>query len=99
MNLTWEVEFVPAAHDTDSSSTNTDSHSKLGSSSTAAQVNVTNMSVDVEPPRAFQIFYCEMQNYGPQRCRVKLVNGTAAEVSQEDNQNEEENQEVHDPLR
>ncbi|EDV31473.1 uncharacterized protein Dana_GF15375, isoform A [Drosophila ananassae] len=98
VNLTWEVEFVPAAHDTDSSSTNTDSHSKSGSSSTTGQVNVTNMSVDVEPPRAFQIFYCEMQNYGPQRCRVKLVNGTAAAVSQEESQNEEENQELHDPL-
>ncbi|XP_016994338.2 uncharacterized protein [Drosophila takahashii] len=89
VNLTWEVEFVPSAHDTDSSpNSNSDSNSRAG------QVNATNMSGDVEPPRAlaFQIFYCEMQNYGPQRCRVKLVNGTTAEVSQEDNEDE------HDPL-
>ncbi|XP_052853188.1 uncharacterized protein LOC128262746 [Drosophila gunungcola] len=92
VNLTWEVEFVPTAHDTDSSP-NSGSH--FGSSnSRAGQVNATNMSGDVEPPRAlaFQIFYCEMQNYGPQRCRVKLVNGTTAEKSQEDQEEE------HDPL-
>lgn len=61
------------------------------------------MSVDVEPPRAlaFQIFYCEMQNYGPQRCRVKLVNGTAAEVSLEAKEQQglgQEPKEEHDPL-
>ncbi|KAH8412558.1 hypothetical protein KR009_002988, partial [Drosophila setifemur] len=103
VNLTWEVEFVPAAHDTDSSSSTSSSTSPISSSSagskssassSANQVNVTNMSVEVEPPRAFQIFYCEMQNYGPQRCRVKLVNGTTAEVSHEENANREE----HDPL-
>ncbi|XP_043063885.1 uncharacterized protein LOC108098295 [Drosophila ficusphila] len=89
VNLTWEVEFVPSAHDTDSSRPN----------SRTGQVNATNMSGgDVEPPRAlaFQIFYCEMQNYGPQRCRVKLVNGTTAEVvSHED---KEQQQQQQDPL-
>ncbi|EDX05609.1 uncharacterized protein LOC6732920 [Drosophila simulans] len=90
VNLTWEVEFVPSAHDTDSSP---------NSSSRADQVNATNMSGDVEPPRdlAFQIFYCEMQNYGPQRCRVKLVNGTTAEVSQEENEKATDQQEEHEP--
>uniref|UniRef100_A0A6P4EV79 Uncharacterized protein LOC108044492 n=1 Tax=Drosophila rhopaloa TaxID=1041015 RepID=A0A6P4EV79_DRORH len=98
VNLTWEVEFVPTAHDTDSSP---NSSSSSNSNSRAGQVNATNMSGDVEPPRAlaFQIFYCEMQNYGPQRCRVKLVNGTTAAVSQEDlEEKEKEQQDEHDPL-
>lgn len=70
MNLTWEVEFVTSAHDTDT---------QLNASGVAAADDgVTNMKL--EPPKAFQIFYCEMQNYGPQRCRVKLVNGSAAQL-------------------
>ncbi|XP_020806478.1 uncharacterized protein LOC110182719 [Drosophila serrata] len=91
VNLTWEVEFVPSAHDTDSSG---------GSSSSSSSSSTTNMSGNVEPPRAlaFQIFYCEMQNYGPQRCRVKLVNGTAAEVSLEEKEEQGQDQEEHDPL-
>ncbi|XP_017082548.2 uncharacterized protein LOC108115553 [Drosophila eugracilis] len=95
VNLTWEVEFVPSAHDTDSRpNTNSNFNSRVG------QVNATNMSGDVEPPRAlaFQIFYCEMQNYGPQRCRVKLVNGTTAEVPQEETDKEMDQQDEHDPL-
>ncbi|XP_034100941.1 uncharacterized protein LOC117565774 [Drosophila albomicans] len=72
VNLTWEVEFVTSAHDTD-----TNSNGPNGNANANA---VTNMSDDVEPPKAFQIFYCEMQNYGPQRCRVKLVNGSIAEL-------------------
>jgi len=94
VNLTWEVEFVPSAHDTDSSP-NSNSNSRAGQVNAIA--NATNMSGDVEPPRAlaFQIFYCEMQNFGPQRCRVKLVNGTTAEVTPED---KEMDAEQHDPL-
>ncbi|KAH8321249.1 hypothetical protein KR059_008488 [Drosophila kikkawai] len=99
VNLTWEVEFVPSAHDTDSSG----SSSSFSSGTNSSFSSATNMSGDVEPPRAlaFQIFYCEMQNYGPQRCRVKLVNGTAAEVSLEDKEQQEQDQEPkeeHDPL-
>ncbi|XP_037709817.1 uncharacterized protein LOC119547163 [Drosophila subpulchrella] len=94
VNLTWEVEFVPSAHDTDSSP-NSNSNSRAGQVNAIA--DATNMSGDVEPPRAlaFQIFYCEMQNFGPQRCRVKLVNGTTAEVTPEDKEMETEQ---HDPL-
>ncbi|XP_034471950.1 uncharacterized protein LOC117779756 [Drosophila innubila] len=77
VNLTWEVEFVTSAHDTDTNNRNANGPMNV-------DVDVTNMSNDVEPPRAFQIFYCEMQNYGPQRCRVKLVNGTAAELPELD---------------
>ncbi|XP_034666810.1 uncharacterized protein LOC117900521 isoform X2 [Drosophila subobscura] len=77
VNLTWEVEFVPSDADTDTSGDG------VAVGATGSPVNVTNMSIDVEPPKAFQIFYCEMQNYGPQRCRVKLVNSTAAEVAEE----------------
>ncbi|KAH8377068.1 hypothetical protein KR093_003296, partial [Drosophila rubida] len=73
VNLTWEVEFVTSAHDTDANAN--------GPNNANA---VANMSNDVEPPKAFQIFYCEMQNYGPQRCRVKLVNGSVAELPSQD---------------
>ncbi|KAH8249273.1 hypothetical protein KR032_007999 [Drosophila birchii] len=100
VNLTWEVEFVPSAHDTDSSgSSSSSSSSNSGTNSSLS--SATNMSGNVEPPRplAFQIFYCEMQNYGPQRCRVKLVNGTAAEVPLEDKEAQQgQDQEEHDPL-
>ncbi|ALC38760.1 CG16798 [Drosophila busckii] len=76
VNLTWEVEFVTPAHDTDTNGNANELDNDLN-------VNgVTNMSSDVEPPKAFQIFYCEMQNYGPQRCRVKLVNGSVATMDE-----------------
>lgn len=80
VNLTWEVEFVTSSHDTD---TNNNKNAN-GPMDVDMDVDVTNMSNDVEPPKAFQIFYCEMQNYGPQRCRVKLVNGTAAKLPKMD---------------
>lgn len=51
VNLTWEVEFVPA---TSSSNNDTDASSSL-------------------PPKNFQIFYCEMQSFGPHRCRSKVI--------------------------
>ncbi|KAH8255368.1 hypothetical protein KR038_001680 [Drosophila bunnanda] len=101
VNLTWEVEFVPSAHDTDSrGSSSSSSNSSSSSGTNSSSSSATNTSGDVEPPRAlaFQIFYCEMQNYGPQRCRVKLVNGTAAEVSLEDIEEQGQDQEEHDPL-
>ncbi|EDW25456.1 GL26417 [Drosophila persimilis] len=81
VNLTWEVEFVPSAADTDTNGDGVGDKDGVGVGATGSPVNVTNMSNEVEPPKAFQIFYCEMQNYGPQRCRVKLVNGTTAEVA------------------
>ncbi|EDW12956.2 uncharacterized protein Dmoj_GI17958 [Drosophila mojavensis] len=87
VNLTWEVEFVTSAHDTDThtnantnTNTNTYPNTITNPSGIVNANGVTNMSGIVEPPKAFQIFYCEMQNYGPQRCRVKLVNATAAEL-------------------
>ncbi|XP_030240462.1 uncharacterized protein LOC115562660 [Drosophila navojoa] len=87
VNLTWEVEFVTSAHDTDThtnantnTNTNTNPNTITNPSGIVNANGVTNMSGIVEPPKAFQIFYCEMQNYGPQRCRVKLVNASAAEL-------------------
>ncbi|XP_023170462.2 uncharacterized protein LOC111599131 [Drosophila hydei] len=85
VNLTWEVEFVTPAHDTDThtnanTNTNTNTNTITNPNGIVNANGVTNMSGIVEPPKAFQIFYCEMQNYGPQRCRVKLVNATAAEL-------------------
>ncbi|XP_001989305.3 uncharacterized protein LOC6562909 [Drosophila grimshawi] len=81
VNLTWEVEFVTSAHDTDTkrnTNSNTNTNNISNTNTNALVDGVTNMSDDVEPPKAFQIFYCEIQNYGAQRCRVKLVNATAA---------------------
>lgn len=87
VNLTWEVEFVTSAHDTDTNNKNANGPMNVDLDVDAnANVDVTNMSNDVEPPKDFQIFYCEMQNYGPQRCRVKLINGSAAELPQLDNE-------------
>lgn len=90
VNLTWEVEFVTSAHDTDTQQNANGvgdapaaPASPASASAAAAADGVTNMNTvnaQLEPPKAFQIFYCEMQNYGPQRCRVKLVNGTAAQL-------------------
>ncbi|KAH8419455.1 hypothetical protein KR222_002614, partial [Zaprionus bogoriensis] len=106
VNLTWEVEFVTSSHDTDTrpnANANGEAMERLegeGESSGADlhADGVTNMSAAaaaaVQPPKAFQIFYCEMQNFGPQRCRVKLVNGTAARVEPEEEE-EQEGQEVH----
>ncbi|XP_065357815.1 uncharacterized protein LOC135951981 [Calliphora vicina] len=37
---------------------------------------ITNSSAEVEPPRSFQVFFCEMQSFGPHRCRSKVVNGS-----------------------
>jgi len=83
VNLTWEVEFVTSAHDTDSNN-NKNANGPMDVDDVDVDADVTNMSNDVEPPKTFQIFYCEMQNYGPQRCRVKLVNGTAAKLPKMD---------------
>ncbi|XP_055917677.1 uncharacterized protein LOC129949953 [Eupeodes corollae] len=53
VNLTWEVEFVPAtANDTDA----------------------------LPPPKTFQIFYCEMQSFGPHRCRSKVIEDKKLEL-------------------
>lgn len=91
MNLTWEVEFVTSAHDTDTQL----NASGVAAAAAASDDGVTNMNAvnaKLEPPKAFQIFYCEMQNYGPQRCRVKLVNGTVAQLPEAE---EEEEQQQH----
>ncbi|XP_053959372.1 uncharacterized protein LOC128863957 [Anastrepha ludens] len=61
VNLTWEVEFVPSA-DSETPANDIDA--------------ITNSSAEVEPPKAFQIFFCELQSFGPHRCRSKLINQT-----------------------
>ncbi|XP_030557004.1 uncharacterized protein LOC115759991 [Drosophila novamexicana] len=87
VNLTWEVEIVTSAHDTDTNANTNTNTNTITDANAIVNGNghghgVTNMTIasTMEPPKAFQIFYCEMQNYGPQRCRVKLVNATAAEL-------------------
>ncbi|XP_067623633.1 uncharacterized protein [Eurosta solidaginis] len=63
VNLTWEVEFVPSVD--------------ITTTTTATDIDaITNSSAEVEPPKAFQIFFCELQSFGPHRCRSKLVNQT-----------------------
>lgn len=92
MNLTWEVEFVTPAHDTDTQQ-NANGVADAPAPVSASADGVTNMNTvnaPLEPPKAFQIFYCEMQNFGPQRCRVKLVNATAAQLPEKVEPEEEE---------
>lgn len=93
MNLTWEVEFVTPAHDTDTQqNANGVADAPAAPAPSAPADGVTNMNTvnaPLEPPKAFQIFYCEMQNFGPQRCRVKLVNATAAQLPEKVDEEEE----------
>ncbi|XP_055838272.1 uncharacterized protein LOC129906518 [Episyrphus balteatus] len=56
VNLTWEVEFVPAT---------------------------TNDTDALPPPKTFQIFYCEMQSFGPHRCRSKVIEDKKLELDKE----------------
>ncbi|XP_061401108.1 uncharacterized protein LOC133336848 [Musca vetustissima] len=56
---------------------------------------VTNSSDEIEPPVAFQLFFCELQSFGPHRCRSKVVNATKSVY---DN-NEDNNLEVVDKIR
>ncbi|XP_012159110.1 uncharacterized protein LOC101462820 [Ceratitis capitata] len=65
VNLTWEVEFVPSTDD-----------GTAPTATTSVVDAITNSSAEVEPPKAFQIFFCELQSFGPHRCRSKLVNQT-----------------------
>ncbi|XP_037811334.1 uncharacterized protein LOC119603387 [Lucilia sericata] len=39
---------------------------------------ITNSSAEVEPPSSFQVFFCEIQSFGPHRCRSKVVNGSTS---------------------
>lgn len=84
------------AHDTDTQQNANgvrDAHAPAAPAPSASADGVTNMNsvnAPLEPPKAFQIFYCEMQNFGPQRCRVKLVNATAAQLPEKVQQEEEE---------
>lgn len=77
---------MTSAHDTD---TQQNANGVGDAPAAPAADGVTNMNTvnaQLEPPKAFQIFYCEMQNYGLQRCRVKLVNGTAAQLPEQQQQ-------------
>ncbi|XP_075153627.1 uncharacterized protein LOC142227144 [Haematobia irritans] len=56
---------------------------------------ITNSSNEIEPPAAFQLFFCELQSFGPHRCRSKIVNGTK---SPEDN-NDDNDLEVINKIR
>ncbi|KAM7354319.1 uncharacterized protein ACRADG_006043 [Cochliomyia hominivorax] len=38
---------------------------------------ITNSSAEVEPPSSFQVFFCEIQSFGPHRCRSKVVNASS----------------------
>lgn len=67
---------MTSAHDTDTQP----NASAVDAADGVTNMNAVNAKLELEPPKAFQIFYCEMQNYGPQRCRVKLVNGTVAQL-------------------
>ncbi|TMW48803.1 hypothetical protein DOY81_006117 [Sarcophaga bullata] len=46
---------------------------------------VTNRSQEVLPPTTFQIFFCEIQSFGPHRCRSKVVNDSSSLTMYDDN--------------
>ncbi|XP_053677506.1 uncharacterized protein LOC128727601 [Anopheles nili] len=60
VNLTWEVESVHQ-DDGEQFALNKGRSAKLSA------------IVDARDRRAFKVFYCELQNWGPHRCRSKLV--------------------------
>uniref|UniRef100_A0A182PMB8 ZP domain-containing protein n=1 Tax=Anopheles epiroticus TaxID=199890 RepID=A0A182PMB8_9DIPT len=64
VNLTWEVESV---HDDDE-----DRRLPVGYKGRSAKL-VSTSTVASRGPRAFNVFYCELQNWGPHRCRSKIV--------------------------
>ena len=83
VNLTWEIEFVPSTQ----SSTSTSGHGVFKTNTNNAPT-ITNSSFEVEPPNTFQIFFCELQTFGPHRCRSKLVDDTT-EVPQQDGEDDD----------
>ena len=46
---------------------------------------VANRSHEVLPPTTFQIFFCEIQSFGPHRCRSKVVNDSSSLTMYDDN--------------
>uniref|UniRef100_A0A1I8NMP2 ZP domain-containing protein n=1 Tax=Stomoxys calcitrans TaxID=35570 RepID=A0A1I8NMP2_STOCA len=50
----------------------------------SSQDIITNSSQEIEPPAAFQLFFCELQSFGPHRCRSKIVNGTMSPYDNND---------------
>ncbi|XP_053663252.1 uncharacterized protein LOC128712383 [Anopheles marshallii] len=67
VNLTWEVESV---HDGDEDDDGRPAGYKGRSVKLPVAATVTSPSRD---PRSFNVFYCELQNWGPHRCRSKIV--------------------------
>lgn len=66
VNLTWEVESV---HGTDDAA---DGRRPAGYKGRSAKLTSSPAGV-VRAPRSFNVFYCELQNWGPHRCRSKIV--------------------------
>uniref|UniRef100_A0A1S4GWI0 Uncharacterized protein n=1 Tax=Anopheles gambiae TaxID=7165 RepID=A0A1S4GWI0_ANOGA len=66
VNLTWEVESV---HGTDGAA---DGRRPAGYKGRSAKLTSSPTGV-ARAPRSFNVFYCELQNWGPHRCRSKIV--------------------------
>uniref|UniRef100_A0A182W9U7 ZP domain-containing protein n=1 Tax=Anopheles minimus TaxID=112268 RepID=A0A182W9U7_9DIPT len=67
VNLTWEVESVHGDEDDDGRPAGYKGRSVKLSSSTSSTAPSS------RGPRSFSVFYCELQNWGPHRCRSKIV--------------------------
>ncbi|XP_050076787.1 uncharacterized protein LOC126563961 isoform X1 [Anopheles maculipalpis] len=61
VNLTWEVESVHGEEER-----------PVGYKGRMGKHATSPMST-VRGPRSFNVFYCELQNWGPHRCRSKIV--------------------------
>uniref|UniRef100_A0A182YGY8 ZP domain-containing protein n=1 Tax=Anopheles stephensi TaxID=30069 RepID=A0A182YGY8_ANOST len=69
VNLTWEVESVHGEDADDRPVGYKGRMGKLAGSSASTS----------RGPRSFNVFYCELQNWGPHRCRSKIVTDESAD--------------------
>lgn len=80
MNLTWEIEPVDAANEDDE-----DDDQSGGAGGEGGDDNKP------LPTPAFQVYYCEMQSWGPQRCKSKVLNQHQQQIQQTPVEHNEEN--------
>uniref|UniRef100_A0A182QXM5 ZP domain-containing protein n=1 Tax=Anopheles farauti TaxID=69004 RepID=A0A182QXM5_9DIPT len=70
VNLTWEVESVQE-----------EEKGRKGSAPSVRgrSAKLSSPSSDLRGARSFNVFYCELQNWGPHRCRSKTVTDESAD--------------------
>uniref|UniRef100_A0A182NE88 ZP domain-containing protein n=1 Tax=Anopheles dirus TaxID=7168 RepID=A0A182NE88_9DIPT len=79
VNLTWEVESMQGEED------------GPGPRGSASSIRGRSAKLSSHPsgargPRSFNVFYCELQNWGPHRCRSKIVTDESADSAHKSKQ-------------